>query len=100
MNGVGAPWLLFTVAATVRWERAHPSSMPRPGVYVGGAVVFSALALIAGSERARPVASALAWALVIAEALNGDLIPGAATGNVTGTTKAPAPFLGGGGGTF
>lgn len=81
MGGVGAAWLAYVAAATFRWERDHPSSIPRPGIYVGSALLFSVLSLVATSEKARPAAAAMGWALVTAQLVGGTwaaAIPGTA----------------------
>lgn len=93
MGSVGAPWLVFVVAATWRWERTNGRSLPRPGIYVGSGVVFGALALASQSERARPVAVAAAWALVVAELIGGQLLTGKGTGSLW--TATPPAGVGG-----
>ena len=89
MGGVGAPWLVFVAAATWRDERDQGPELPRPSIYVGSAVVYSGLAVLAQSERARPVAVALAWAFVVAELLAGRL--GADTTPATGWLGLNSP---------
>lgn len=79
MGGIGAAWLAFIAAGTLRWERGNPRSLPRPSIYVGAAAVFSILGVAATSERARQPVTALAWGLVLAQLIGGtwaDALPG------------------------
>ena len=94
MGGIGAAWLAFIAAGTLRWEKDHPRSLPRPGIYVGAAVVFSLLGVAATSERARPPVTALAWGLVVAQLIGGtwtDALPGQNQGQlIPGGVTQPA----------
>jgi hypothetical protein len=68
---VGAPWLVFVLVATYRSIRTNPGQLPRPAIYAGSAVIYSGLALLAVSQRARPAVAVFAWALVLAQAVTG-----------------------------
>jgi len=84
MGSVGAPWLVFIAVASWRWTRVGDGGLPRPAVYVGSSVIYSLLGLAAQSQKLRQPAVVLAWALVAAQAIGGDLLnPGGAvdTGN-------------------
>jgi len=83
MNAIGAAWLVFAASATWRWEKANPKSLPRPGIYVGSAAVYSLLLLAGTNENARRPAALFGWALVISELVGGSLIPGSSTGALT-----------------
>ena len=79
MNGVGAAWLAFVAAGTYRWERDNPRTLPRPGIYVGAAVVFSILGVAGSSEKARTPVTVFAWGLVLAQLIGGSwagILPG------------------------
>ena len=90
MNGIGAAWLAFIAAGTLRWERANPRTIPRPGIYVGAAVLFSVLGVAATSEKARPAVTTLAWGLVVAQLVGGtwsDVLPGGNQGQLTPSVR-------------
>lgn len=79
MGGIGAAWLAFIAAGTLRWERANPRTLPRPSIYLGAAALFSLLGVAAQSERARQPVTVLAWGLVVAQLVGGtwaDALPG------------------------
>lgn len=92
MNGIGAAWLAFIAAGTFRWEKQHPRSLPRPGIYVGAAVVFSVLGIAGSSEKARTPVTALAWGLVLAQLIGGtwsDVLPGGNQGQLIPSSQTP-----------
>lgn len=94
MGGIGAAWLAFVAAGTLRWEKDHPRSLPRPGIYVGAAVVFSLLGVAATSPKARPPVTVFAWGLVVAQLVGGtwaNALPGQDQGQlVPGGAGRPA----------
>lgn len=97
MGGLGAAWLAFIAAGTLRWERQYPKSLPRPGIYVGAAAVFSLLGVAATSEKARQPVTVFAWGLVLAQLVGGtwaNALPGQNQGQlvvpIPGGVQRPA----------
>lgn len=77
MDGVAAPWFAFMAIGTVQHFKAKGASLPPPALYASTSLVFAMLALVAQSERARTTATLAGWALVIAQVLKANPLPGA-----------------------
>lgn len=88
MGSIGAPWLVFVAAATYRQVRG-PGGLPRPAVYVGSAVVFTMLGLMATSDKLRPLAATLGWGLVVSELIGGQFLVPDARQTVAGSATNP-----------
>ena len=85
MPGIGLAWL--TGNAILFWRSwKQDQRLPIPGQLIAANFVFIALALLAEAERARFLATALAWGFDVAALLN--VLPQIATGQ-TNTSANP-----------
>jgi hypothetical protein len=88
--GIVTAWLVGEGIIFWRsWRNNH--SFPVPGQLVAASFIFILLGLLAESEKARPLATTMAWGFDIAALLN--LLPQVATG---GTNTGPNPVTGNG----
>ena len=95
MNGLVVAWLVGEGILIYRSVKRNHSP-PVPGALLATSGLFVLLALLAEAERARFLATALAWGLDVAAFMN--LYPpvtGAGT-QATGTTQAPGTSTAGG----
>lgn len=77
MDGVAAPWLAFMAIGTYQHFKAKGPSLPPPALYAGTSVVFALLGLLDQAPKARTLVTTLGWALVIAQVLRSNPLPGA-----------------------
>ena len=87
MPGIGLAWLTGT--AIIFWRSWKlDQRLPIPGQLIAASFIFAALAVLAEAERARFLATAMAWGFDIAALLN--VLPQIATGGTnTGPSKLP-----------
>lgn len=86
MEGIAAPWAAFIALATYQHTKANGlTSLPPPQLYAGSSLVFGLLALVAQSDAARTPAALAGWALVVAQFLRMNPVPGAVAKSPAGT---------------
>ena len=86
MPGLVAAWL--TGEAIIFWRSwKQDGRFPVPGQLLAASAIFAMLGLLAQADRARFLATALAWGFDIAALLN--VLPDVATG---GTNTGPSPL--------
>lgn len=89
MPGIVSAWLVGE--GIIFWRSWKQSKMfPVPGQLIAASFIFVMLAIVAESEKARSLATTMAWGFDIAALLN--VLPQVATG---GTNTGPNPLASG-----